>query len=115
MSRRAAPKANSTAVRQHEGTPMSAGLAARPLAGIRILVIDGADVLVYSMPPEKMAALGLVPDALRARNPKLVVTSRQRRTTGWPTWNAIRTWRRPASSRPWPPRPWATWSHRLRP
>ena len=40
-----------------------------------MLLIDSADVLVYSMRPQKMAALGLSPDALRARNPRLVVVA----------------------------------------
>lgn len=40
-----------------------------------LLLIDGADVLVYSMRPQKMKALGLAPDVLRARNPKLVVVA----------------------------------------
>jgi crotonobetainyl-CoA:carnitine CoA-transferase CaiB-like acyl-CoA transferase len=36
---------------------------------------DGADVLVYSMRPQKMAVLGLGPEVLRARNPRLIVVS----------------------------------------
>ena len=40
-----------------------------------MLLIDGADVLVYSMRPQKMAALGLAPEVLRARNPQLVVAA----------------------------------------
>lgn len=40
-----------------------------------LLLVDGADVLVYSMRPQKMEALGLAPDVLRARNPKLVVVA----------------------------------------
>ena len=40
-----------------------------------MLLIDSADVLVYSMRPQKMEALGLAPDVLRARNPKLVVVA----------------------------------------
>ena len=40
-----------------------------------MLLIDSADVLVYSMRPQKMAALGLAPDVLRTRNPKLVVVA----------------------------------------
>ena len=40
-----------------------------------MLLIDGADVLVYSMRPQKMQALGLAPDVLRARNPRLVVVA----------------------------------------
>ena len=38
-------------------------------------LIDSADVLVYSMRPQKLQALGLAPDVLRARNPKLVVAA----------------------------------------
>ena len=40
-----------------------------------MVLIDSADVLVYSMRPQKMAALGLAPDVLRTRNPKLVVVA----------------------------------------
>lgn len=40
-----------------------------------MVLIDTADVLVYSMRPQKMAALGLAPDVLRARNPQLVVVA----------------------------------------
>ena len=38
-------------------------------------MIDTADVLVYSMRPQKMAALGLAPEVLRQRNRKLVVVA----------------------------------------
>ena len=38
-------------------------------------LIDTADVLVYSMRPQKMAALGLAPDALRARKASLIVVA----------------------------------------
>lgn len=38
-------------------------------------LVDGADVLMHSMRPQKMAALGLAPDALQARNPKLIVVA----------------------------------------
>lgn len=40
-----------------------------------MVLIDSADVLVYSMRPQKMAALGLAPDVLRTRNSKLVVVA----------------------------------------
>jgi crotonobetainyl-CoA:carnitine CoA-transferase CaiB-like acyl-CoA transferase len=40
-----------------------------------MVLIDSADVLVYSMRPQKMAALGLAPNVLRARNPQLVVVA----------------------------------------
>jgi crotonobetainyl-CoA:carnitine CoA-transferase CaiB-like acyl-CoA transferase len=40
-----------------------------------LVLIDTADVLIYSMRPQKMAALGLAPDTLRQRNPKLVVVA----------------------------------------
>jgi crotonobetainyl-CoA:carnitine CoA-transferase CaiB-like acyl-CoA transferase len=40
-----------------------------------MLLIDSADVLFYSMRPQKMAALGLAPDVLRKQNPKLVVVA----------------------------------------
>ena len=40
-----------------------------------MLLIDTADVMVYSMRPQKMQALGLTPDVLRARNPRLVVVA----------------------------------------
>jgi crotonobetainyl-CoA:carnitine CoA-transferase CaiB-like acyl-CoA transferase len=40
-----------------------------------MVLIDTADVLVYSMRPQKMTALGLAPEVLRARNPKLVVVA----------------------------------------
>ncbi len=33
---------------------------------------DGADVIMHSMRPHKMAALGLAPEAVLARNPKLI-------------------------------------------
>jgi len=36
---------------------------------------EGADVLVTSVRPHKMAALGLSPETLRARNPRLVVVA----------------------------------------
>ena len=36
-------------------------------------LIDTADVLIYSMRPQKMAALGLAPDVLRSRNKSLIV------------------------------------------
>ncbi len=35
-------------------------------------LVDSADVLMHSIRPQKLAAIGLDPDALRARNPKLV-------------------------------------------
>lgn len=35
-------------------------------------LVDGADVFMHSIRPQKMAALGLGPDDLQARNPKLV-------------------------------------------
>ena len=35
-------------------------------------LVDGADVLVHSIRPQKLAALGIEPDALLARNPRLV-------------------------------------------
>ena len=38
-----------------------------------LTLVDGADVLVYSMRPQKMVALGLSPEALRERNGKLIV------------------------------------------
>ncbi len=38
-----------------------------------MVLIDTADVLIYSMRPQKMAALGLAPSVLRARNPLLIV------------------------------------------
>lgn len=40
-----------------------------------LVLIDSADVLIYSMRPQKLAALGLAPDVLRTRNPKLVVVA----------------------------------------
>jgi crotonobetainyl-CoA:carnitine CoA-transferase CaiB-like acyl-CoA transferase len=40
-----------------------------------MVLIDTADVLVYSMRPQKMTALGLAPELLRARNPRLVVVA----------------------------------------
>ena len=40
-----------------------------------MVLIDSADVLVYSMRPQKMAALGLAPDVLRGRNPRIVVVA----------------------------------------
>lgn len=40
-----------------------------------MVLIDSADVLIYSMRPQKMAALGLAPEVLRARNPQLVVVA----------------------------------------
>jgi crotonobetainyl-CoA:carnitine CoA-transferase CaiB-like acyl-CoA transferase len=40
-----------------------------------LLLIDTADVLVYSMRPQKLQALGLAPEVLRTRNPKLVVVA----------------------------------------
>ena len=38
-------------------------------------LVDGADVLIHSMRPQKMAALGLSPDALQAHNPRLIVVA----------------------------------------
>ncbi|WP_354673633.1 CaiB/BaiF CoA transferase family protein [Cupriavidus alkaliphilus] len=38
-------------------------------------VLAGADVLMHSMRPQKLAALGLAPDAVRARHPDLVFVS----------------------------------------
>ncbi len=38
-------------------------------------LVDGADVLIHSMRPQKMAALGLSPQTLRERNPRLVVVA----------------------------------------
>ena len=38
-----------------------------------MILMDTADVLIYSMRPQKMAALGLSPDQLRARNERLIV------------------------------------------
>ena len=36
-------------------------------------LVDGADVLIYSLRPQKIAALGLAPETLRARNRRLIV------------------------------------------
>ncbi|MCH1997551.1 CoA transferase, partial [Achromobacter xylosoxidans] len=45
----------------------------RPAARQALLaLVDGADVLMHSMRPAKMAALGLDPATLCARNPRLV-------------------------------------------
>ena len=38
-----------------------------------LTLLDGADVLVCSVRPQKMRALGLGPEVLRARNPRLIV------------------------------------------
>lgn len=38
-------------------------------------LVDGADVLMHSMRPQKMAALGLSPDVLQAKNPQLIVVA----------------------------------------
>ena len=38
-------------------------------------LIDTADVLIYSMRPQKLAALGLAPDVLRSRNKALIVVA----------------------------------------
>ena len=38
-----------------------------------LTLADTADVLIYSVRPQKMAALGLAPQTLRARNPRLIV------------------------------------------
>ncbi|RDK09229.1 CaiB/BaiF CoA transferase family protein [Cupriavidus lacunae] len=38
-------------------------------------VLTGADVLMHSMRPQKLAALGLAPDDVRARHPELVFVS----------------------------------------
>ena len=38
-------------------------------------LVDDADVLLHSMRPQKMAALGFGPDALLARNPRLIVVA----------------------------------------
>ena len=38
-------------------------------------LIDNADVLLHSMRPQKMAALGFSPEALLARNPQLIVVA----------------------------------------
>ena len=40
-----------------------------------LLLVDTADVLIYSMRPQKMAALGLTPQTLRERNPRLIVVA----------------------------------------
>ena len=40
-----------------------------------MLLVDTADVLIYNMRPQKMAALGLAPAVLRARNPRLIVVA----------------------------------------
>ncbi len=40
-----------------------------------MVLIDTADVLIYSMRPQKLAALGLAPAVLRARNPALIVVA----------------------------------------
>ncbi|MDB5730493.1 MAG: L-carnitine dehydratase/bile acid-inducible protein [Variovorax sp.] len=40
-----------------------------------MVLADTADVLIYSMRPQKMAALGLAPAVLRARTPRLVVVA----------------------------------------
>jgi crotonobetainyl-CoA:carnitine CoA-transferase CaiB-like acyl-CoA transferase len=37
-----------------------------------LTLVDTADVLIHSMRPQKMAGLGLDPDTVRARNPRLV-------------------------------------------
>jgi crotonobetainyl-CoA:carnitine CoA-transferase CaiB-like acyl-CoA transferase len=38
-----------------------------------LTLLDGADVLICSVRPQKMRALGLAPELLRARNPRLIV------------------------------------------
>lgn len=43
--------------------------------GALLSLVESADAVVYSMRPQKMVALGLGPDVLRARNPSLVVVS----------------------------------------
>ena len=40
-----------------------------------MVLIDSADVLIYSMRPQKLAALGLAPKVLRARNQALIVVA----------------------------------------
>ncbi len=40
-----------------------------------MVLIDSADVLIYSMRPQKLAALGLAPEVLRARNKALIVVA----------------------------------------
>ena len=40
-----------------------------------MVLIDSADVLIYSMRPQKLAALGLAPAVLRARNKALIVVA----------------------------------------
>lgn len=40
-------------------------------------LLDSADVLVCSVRPQKMRALGLAPETLRARNPRLIVVAIQ--------------------------------------
>ncbi|MEW6125169.1 MAG: CoA transferase [Pseudomonadota bacterium] len=45
----------------------------RPEARAALLaLVDGADVFMHSMRPQKLAALGITPEALLARNPRLV-------------------------------------------
>ena len=40
-----------------------------------LCLVDNADVLLHSMRPQKMAALGFGPEALLARNPRLIVVA----------------------------------------
>jgi crotonobetainyl-CoA:carnitine CoA-transferase CaiB-like acyl-CoA transferase len=40
-----------------------------------LALVDSADVLICSIRPQKMAALGLAPEQLRERNPRLIVVA----------------------------------------
>lgn len=82
-----APEGDST---RHTGPTHEAGMAAMFLGtnrGKRSIALDlkqpaaqaalqqlfdGADVFMHSMRPQKLGALGIAPDALRARNPRLI-------------------------------------------
>lgn len=85
-----APEGDST---RRTGPAMEAGMAATFIGANRskrsivldlkqatardalLALADQADVLICSIRPQKMAALGLAPDVLRARNPRLIVVA----------------------------------------
>ena len=67
-------------------------------------LIDGADVFIHSVRPQKLAKLGLDADTLRARNPRLVYVGLHGFGNGGPSASAL------AADRSWKCRCSRAWS-----
>ena len=58
--------------------------SAAPAARRWLKLVDTADVLMHSIRPQKLAAIGLDPQTLRTRNPRLVYAGPARLRRGRP-------------------------------